>query len=290
MKNIKKPGLVDLHSHSTASDGTFSPSELVAYAQSQGVRTLALTDHDTVQGIDEAFRAAKKKKIRFIPGIEIEVDFQPGEFHLLGLGLKDWHHGSLPRALEKLIRYRNARNHRMLELIQKDGVPLTWRELEEISGGEVIARPHFADLLVRHGKAKNRLDAFQNYLTPGKAYYLSREAFTLEEALHMVKEAGGIPILAHPLSLHVSWGRLPKLLEEWKEAGLQGLEAFHSGARMRDAHRLSALAEHYGLVISGGSDFHGARRPDRKMGRGPDQKKLTPDFFLPLTENLLDCP
>ncbi len=280
--------LADLHTHSTLSDGTYTPEALADSAAARDVRTLALTDHDTLLGLPAAGAACRKRGIRFIPGIELEADFEPGELHILGLGLRHWRKGPLAEAMEELINQRNSRNRRMVEVIQADGVPLEWEELEEISGGEVIARPHFADLLVRHGRAESRMDAFQRFLTPGKPYYLPRKALSPEEALSLIRSAGGVPILAHPHTLHVSWGRLPSLIDPWKEMGLEGIEAFHSGARYRDAHRLSALAEEKSLLISGGSDFHGGRRPDRKLGRGPDQGKLHEDFFRPLLEKLLE--
>jgi predicted metal-dependent phosphoesterase TrpH len=277
--------VIDLHSHSTASDGSLGPAALVALARSRGLSALALTDHDTVGGVAEALAAAAEAPaaaaeapapFRLIAGVEIEIAFMPGEFHLLGLDLDPARLGGrLAEAMEGLGKARDARNHRIMGHIRDAGIPATMEELRAIarggsprgSGEPRIGRPHFASLLVARRAAKNRQDAFNRWLAKGRPFYEPKECLSLPEAIALVKAAGGLAFVAHPLSLFISWSRLEALMPEWKELGIDGIEAWHPTAKAGECRRLEKLGRAHGFRISAGSDYHGDARPDRKLGR-----------------------
>lgn len=272
--------MIDLHTHSTESDGTCTPSELIELAFSKGITALALTDHDTCSGLNEAGKKAREVGIQFIPGIELEIQFKPGEFHLLGLNITKWE-GVLDSALDELLKKREERNLKMVELIQEQGVELTYDEVIAEAKGQVIARPHFASLLVKKQFVKNTAKAFEKYLAVGRPFHIEKESLSLEEGIHLIKSAGGHPVIAHPLSLFVSWGKLPERLKLWKEMGVEGLEVWHSGAKPRKSKRLELLADELGFFKTGGSDFHGSNRKDRPLGMGSGGKPVTIDPAIP---------
>jgi predicted metal-dependent phosphoesterase TrpH len=270
--------MIDLHTHSSASDGSFTPGQLMDLAASRGLSAIALTDHDTISGLEEARQQAKKRGIGFIPGIEVEICWEPGEFHLLGLGI----HRPSPaflKALEELSRRREKRNLQILDRIRKMGVSADYGDILRISGGKFIGRPHFASFLVERKLAKNREQAFSRFLGKGRPLYVPKEGLEFEEALDCIKGSGGIAVLAHPMSLYVSWGRLPKLMETLKAGGLDGLEAWHPTAKPRACRRLEELGRSLGLFITAGSDFHGEGRPGRRLGCTSGDRNIE-DTFL----------
>ncbi|MCG8454069.1 MAG: PHP domain-containing protein [Spirochaetales bacterium] len=276
--------MVDLHTHSHASDGDFSPTQLVDLAADAGITALALTDHDTIAGLTEATIQAQKHGIRFIPGVEIEVEFRPGEFHLLGLGLHLDETEELEKFLVEIRQRRQRRNTTMIERMQADGLTISQKSLEELAGGDVVGRMHMARWLINAGKAKNVPEVFSQWLGPRCPYYVPRERPTLEEAIHAIHSAQGKAVLAHPLSLWISWGKMGERLAEWSKLGLDGVEARHSGASKREAARLEVLAEANGMFITGGSDFHGPGRPDRRLGRGAAGKPGDLELLEPFDE------
>lgn len=265
--------MIDLHAHSTASDGSLSPRELAVEAAARGLSAFALTDHDTVAGVPEAAAAARELGIAFVPGVEIDVTWEPGECHLLALGV-DPAHPALAEGLERLAKSRRERNLGMLELMREGGVEADYGEIEALAGGDVVGRPHFAELLVRRRVAKNAEQAFSRYLGKGRPFYLPKAGIDLAEAIALAQGAGGVAVLAHPLSLYVSWGRIPKILAEWKELGLDGIEAWHPAAKVRACERLEALGRSLGYLVTAGSDFHGAARPERKLGATAGGRKI----------------
>lgn len=275
--------MIDLHTHSTASDGTFSPAELAAEAHKAGLSLFALTDHDTIAGVAEAQQAGKELGIRVIPGIEISVRWQPGELHLLGLGI-DPNNKTLRDLMQYAQGKRQERNYKIIEKFNEAGISIDRKKLADIAGGKVIGRPHFAKYLVQEKKAKSIQDAFQNYLAKGRPFYIEKECLTLAESIQAIKAAHGVPVLAHPMSLYLSWGKLPETIAHFKEEGLVGLEAWHSGARYGECVRLQALAQELGLITTAGSDFHGANRKDVHLGRTSNNLPIEDRFF---TENLL---
>jgi predicted metal-dependent phosphoesterase TrpH len=258
--------MIDLHSHSTASDGSYAPAALVGMALERGLSALALTDHDSVAGLPEAEAAASGSSLRIIRGVEIEVSFEPGEFHLLGLRLEDLG-GELAEVLSRLAAARVARNGRILDKMREAGFGASMEELRAVAGEGAAGRPHIATLLVERKAVRTRQEAFDKYLGKGRPFYAPKECLELGEAMRVVKEAGGLAVVAHPLSLFVSWGRLASLMDEWKELGIDGIEAFHPTAKLGQCRRVEKLARERGFRVTAGSDFHGAIRPDRKLGR-----------------------
>lgn len=275
--------MIDLHTHSTASDGTFSPAELVAEAHKTGLSLFALTDHDTVAGVAEAQRAGIQYGLRVIPGIEISVTWQPGELHLLGLGI-DPENKTLLGLMQYAQEKRQQRNSKILEKFHEAGIHIDLDQLTALAGGGVIGRPHFAKYLVQAHKASSIQDAFQKYLAKGRPFYIEKECLTLAESIEAIKAAHGVPVLAHPMSLYLSWGKLPETIAQFKEQGLMGLEAWHSGARYSECVRLQELAASLNLIVTAGSDFHGANRKDVHLGRTSTNIPIEDRFY---TENLL---
>ncbi|GHT84542.1 phosphatase [Spirochaetia bacterium] len=261
--------MIDLHTHSRASDGSLSPSELIQTAKERGLSAIALTDHDTLDGLEEAREAAAKQQIRFIPGIEIDIRYDPitvgGEFHLLGLGIRE-PGPAFREALAELTRLREKRNRHILERMGEMGVRADYDEIRALSGGGSVGRPHFAALLVQRGIVKDREQAFSTYLGKDRPLYISKEGLEFKRAVRVIRDAGGIPVLAHPMSLYVAWGRLPDLIADLAAQGLAGIEAWHPTAKVRSCKRLEDLGKSLGLYITAGSDFHGESRPDRKLG------------------------
>jgi len=262
--------MIDLHTHSRASDGALSPTELIELAHRRGLSALALTDHDTVGGLEEAREAAARRGIRFIPGIELEIAWKSaqdhGEFHLLGLGIRP-ETAALQEALAERRRCREARNRGILEKLATElGVHADYADLQNLSGGGSIGRPHFALLLAQRGLVKTPLQAFDRYLGRGRPLYAPMVGMELDQAIRVIREAGGIAVVAHPLSLYVSWGRLTGLLQDFAAQGLGGIEAWHSNATVHACRRLEAMAGSLGLSVTAGSDFHGEARPDRRLG------------------------
>ncbi|MDA3851335.1 MAG: PHP domain-containing protein [Spirochaetaceae bacterium] len=270
--------MIDLHSHTTHSDGTLTPEQLVDLAIKQGVTHLGITDHDCCTALNPAISYSKEKDIVIIPGIEIEVNFQPGEFHLLGLNLKDWAN-DLNKTMQSILEKRHTRNMELIKTMNNQGFPITFQDVQRVAPGNIIARPHFAQVMKEKGLVKNTKEAFDKYLAPGRPYYVKKEGLSLEEALDLVHRAGGKSVLAHPLSLYISWGKMKETLMGFKDRGLQGIEAWHSGARLSQAARFSQLAKELGFFITGGSDFHGSETNDRQLGRGPGKRPLEEDLL-----------
>jgi predicted metal-dependent phosphoesterase TrpH len=278
--------MIDLHTHSNASDGSLSPQELIRKAAEQGLSALALTDHDTVNCLEDAKNEAAIRGIRFIPGIEIEITHKgPGEFHLLGLGITRPSPAFLD-AVRELSRLREARNREILDRMHELSVEATYEEVLALSGGHSVGRPHFAALLVNRGIVKNREQAFSRYLGVGKPFYAPKTGLDFEQAAALIRESGGLPVLAHPMSLDAAWGRLPDMIGELKERGLMGIEAWHPTAKVRACRRLEELGNSLGLYITAGSDFHGEARPDRKLGITAGGRKIEDSILEAIPELL----
>jgi predicted metal-dependent phosphoesterase TrpH len=272
--------MIDLHTHSNASDGDLSPVELVVAAAAQGLSAIALTDHDTINGLKDAKEMAGKYSIRFISGIEMEIAWPAfqGEFHLLGLGL-NYPSPAFLATVDFLAQAREARNYEILERLRKLGINTGYDEVRSFSGGGSVGRPHFASLLVSRGIVKNHEQAFARYLGRGKPLFVPKSALEFSRAAALIKESGGIAVLAHPMSLYIAWGRLPDFIRNLKDMGLDGLEAWHPTAKVRSCKRLEALGKSLGLYVTEGSDFHGKIRQDRKLGYSSGDRKI-PDSVL----------
>jgi len=250
-------------------------------AAKRGISAIALTDHDTINGLEEAARAAGEWGVGFIPGIELEIIWNVdsgGEFHLLGLGITR-PSPCFKAAVEELARRREERNLEILEKINNAGITASYDEIKNLGGGHSVGRPHFATFLVKRKIVKNREQAFARFLGRGKPFYMPKAGLEFERAVAVIKESGGIAVLAHPMSLYTAWGRLPKLVENLKERGLDGLEAWHPTAKVSSCRRLEDLGKNLGLIITAGSDFHGEVRPGRELGISAGGKKIDDSFL-----------
>jgi len=296
--------MIDLHTHSTASDGSLAPFSLISEAARRGVSTIALTDHDSIHGNEEAARAALEFGLNFIPGVELEIIWRHvGEFHLLGMGLQK-PSASFLTALKELNRRREARNIEIIERMNEAGIAASYDDVISLAHGKEelppdgfelsvvrehsIGRPHFAALLTKMKIVKNREQAFERYLAKGKPFYIPKTGLEFEHAVEIIRESGGLAVLAHPMSLYVSWGHLPGLIQDLQDKGLDGLEAWHPSAKVSACKRLHALAKSLGLYITAGSDFHGEVRPDRKLGITAGGRKIDESLtFFPVIANVL---
>lgn len=254
--------------HSVFSDGTNTPEELIEKAVTAQLSAVALTDHDTVKGVDCFLRAATTQGVQGISGVEVSTSYYgAGAMHLLGYFVNHLD----PLFLEQLKQIRatrQSRNEEILRNLHKSGMMLSMQEVASFAGDDVIGRPHFAQALVARGYARNTKEAFKHFLARGAAAYARRRTLTAEESLHLIRNAGGLPVLAHPITLEATPGQLRELVAELKDRGLAGLEVYHSQhspARVRDYLK---LAQDFDLVPTGGSDYHGARSPDIRIGCG----------------------
>ena len=271
--------MIDLHIHTTASDGQYTPTQIVEKAAEKNITTIAITDHDTVAGIQEGAAAAKEHGITFVPGVELNISYPTGEFHLLGLGFKHIS-PSLTEILDNLVKNRELRNVQIIEKMREAGVDITLDEMRTDFPDTVLGRPHFAAELVKKKVVKTRQQAFDRFLAKGRPWYVARVGSNLDEAIVAIKESGGVPVIAHPMSLYLSWGKLPDALQNFYERGVMGLEAFHPGARVTECLRLEELAQKIGYFVTAGSDFHGEKiRGDRKLGYTCGGRKIEDEVW-----------
>ena len=249
--------LIDLHTHTTASDGIYNPSALIDLALSNKVSVLAITDHDTVGGLEEAVQYSIGKALTLIPGIEFSVDYSGGTLHLVGLFI-DYTNRSLCNEISRLQEIRDNRIYRILDDLESHHIHIPISEVQDEAKGAAMGRPHVARVLVRHGYGPDIMDIFKNYLVKGKPGYAKKEKISLDRAINLIWEAKGIPILAHPVTLNFpSWEDFDKQLRDYVDRGLEGIEAYATLHSPEQAERFRELGEKYNLVLSGGSDFHG---------------------------------
>ncbi|MCH8983583.1 MAG: PHP domain-containing protein [Acidobacteria bacterium] len=259
---------IDLHSHSTASDGSAEPSALVRLAVEQGLTTLALTDHDTQEGIEEARAATAGTDLELIAGTELSLEYDAGGMHLLVLWLEPGS-GPLQSRLATLRQWRNRRNEQIVAALTELGMPMTIDEVTEEAGSGSVGRPHIAAVMMAKGYVESIEEAFEHWLAAGKPAYWSRPRLRPEEAIQLALESGGVPILAHPHTLNINRAaEMADLLTELCKAGLVGLEAIYSSYRQHERDGYADLARRFGLVPSGGSDYHGSYKPGLDLGRG----------------------
>jgi len=255
----KAAACVDLHMHSTASDGARSPSEVVRAARDVGLSAIALTDHDTVDGIAEAQAEGDALGIRIVPGVELSAVEADAETHLLGLHLREI--GMLEARLHDLREMRLSRAGRIVAKLNELGIRVTLEAVLAQAGGGAVGRPHIARALVNEGWATDLRDAFDRYLGNGKAAFVPKEQLSIADAIMMIHDAGGLAILAHP-----GQAGTKQRVEALLPLGLDGLEVRHPSHSAEDATRLLALVEHFRLTPSGGSDWHGATEGGRSLG------------------------
>ncbi len=267
--------LIDLHVHSNASDGSYSPEELVRLAQSQGLKAMALTDHDTIEGCAAAVAAGEKFGVEVISGVEISARFPGGSMHILGLGI-NFSNGHLGERLAVLQRARAERNPQIIAKLNALGLNVTMDQVEKISGGGQIGRPHIARALFEGGFVSSIQEAFDIYLKNNGRAYVPKFRFPPEEAIAMIREARGVPVLSHPFTLGLaSPFALGKLVQDLMIMGLAGIEVFYADHTPEQEALYLRLARRYRLLVTGGSDFHGLNKPEITLGRIPSQRRLT---------------
>jgi len=258
LRKMPQPDLVDLHVHSSVSDGLLTPRELVRHAKAVGLKAMALTDHDTVAGVAEALEAGREVGLEVIAGVEISAEIEKGACHILGYFVSHTHRG-LKRVLADARGGRDARNIRILQLLNKLGLRLTMDEMAARVQDGVLTRAHFATVMLEKGYVKTWDQAFERYLGAGKPAYVARTRVMPEEAIKVIHAAGGLAALAHPRQL----GRSPKETDEWLDklaaAGLDGVETQSPDHTSNYARRYRAAAQRLGLVETGGTDWHGYR-------------------------------
>lgn len=272
--SIKKRGhtYIDLHTHTTASDGSMTPMELVRHAFEKGLGAVAVTDHDTVNGVEQALDEGNKLGIEVIPGVEISVDFNP-EMHLLGYFFKG-NYNSINKTLEQLREKREQRNPRIVSKLNEMGFDINMSEVNRLAAGGIVGRPHIARVLLDKGYVESIEEAFDKYLSSGKPAYFKKDKLTPEEGIGAIARAGGVPVLAHPIYLYRSAEQLDILLEQFVGTGLKGIEAYYSENTAEQTAELLQLAQKHKLLATGGSDFHGSFKPDIEIGSGRGSLKV----------------
>jgi 3',5'-nucleoside bisphosphate phosphatase len=271
--------VIDLHAHTTASDGSLTPTELVALARECGLSALGVTDHDTVGGLEEAIGAGPAAGVEVVPGIELSVDYPHGQFHLLGY-LIEPQSPALRERLTALQENRRTRNTRMLERLQALGLPLTREDVVREAGGGQIGRPHMALALVRKGVVASTQEAFDRYLADGRPGHVPKLKLPPEAAIPLIHAAGGKAVLAHPFSLRFpDESAFDAEIARLRDAGLDGLEAYYSQHSPVQTARFLALADRLGLRVTGGSDFHGRSKPHVHLGVVHDGQALPEELL-----------
>ncbi|MGD1118134.1 MAG: PHP domain-containing protein [Dehalococcoidales bacterium] len=260
---------VDLHIHSTASDGKLTPEEIIAKAVELEINIISLTDHDSIGGVVRALEAAKKHHgLTFIPGVEISTDLSDGEAHILGYFI-DYHDPELEKALVQFRDSRLNRGRGMVARLASLGINIEWERVQAIAGDGAIGRPHIARAMLEKGYIATFEEAFEKYIGHGGPAYVEREKMTPEEAVALVVRARGLPVLAHPFTV-----KDPEaMVQQLKPAGLVGIEAYYKDNTPENTVETLKLAQRYGLIATGGTDYHGI---------GDDEEVMMGDVEVPL--------
>ena len=264
---------IDLHIHTTASDGTDSPAEVVRRASEMGLRAIAITDHDTVNGYAEAFSAGLDHGLEVVPGIEVSTKYGVA-VHILGYYIEN-----LVPLLAGVVNDRDRRNEKVAALMAADGLPVTYDAMKQ-RFGTVIGRPHFGELLIELGLASDMTDAFARFVGKGQRYYVPRTTIDIDSSVEAIVASGGVPVLAHPFQYKKNDAELRELIERCMDHGLRGMECRYSGYTPEQSGYLEALAEEYGLLKTGGSDYHGGHKPHIALGSGIDGNLDVPYEWL----------
>ena len=260
-------GKIDLHTHSTLSDGTYTPADLVCYAKVKGLRAMALTDHDSVEGLEEAVALGRKIGVEIIPGVELSAEFPEGAMHLLGFFVERTSPSFL-RRLSLLQVARRERNPKIVKKLQGLGFKITEEEVAAAAGGGQVGRPHFARVLMKKGYVQTITEAFERYLGEGRPACIEKAQFSPEECIDLIHEANGVAVLAHPNTLRLPVEKWGPLFERLVKSGLDGIEVYYSTHTPEETARYERLAAEWNLVKTGGSDFHGQIKPNIDLGIG----------------------
>lgn len=272
--------MIDLHTHTTASDGSLSPEELVRLAREIGLSGIAITDHDTTDGIAPAKAEAERIGMPFVTGIEISAEYtEQGTMHILGYFI-DEKNGYFEETLLFLKESRRERNPKMIRLLNEAGVSITMDDVVQEAGGGQVGRPHFSKAMIKKGFCASTSEAFDKYIAKGAPCYVNKERLTPRDSIDLIRKAGGIPVLAHPKTLKLqSQKDLKSLLKDLLKMGLMGLECYYfSNSKEEEANSL-ALARELDLLIFGGTDFHGKNKPKVRLGVGLGNMNIPDDVL-----------
>ncbi len=265
----------DLHCHTTASDGTLSPDELVRLAADEGVNTIAVTDHDNVDGVGQAIEAGKRLGVTVIPGVELSIDYSPGAMHICGYFI-DINNEELIKKLEFVQEARRTRNPRIVKKLNELGLHITLQEISEAAGGKQIGRPHFAQVMMQKGYVSSIQEAFDYYLAKGCPAYVDKTRLSLETAVGVIQNAGGVAVLAHPVQLKLKGDeKYEALFKKLKGFDVAGVEGYTGHGSNEVNARFTRLIRRAGMIVSAGSDFHGDIKPDVKLGQFGDNVDVT---------------
>lgn len=259
--------MIDLHMHSTFSDGSLTPDELVQEGKRIGLSGMALTDHDTTAGLGEFMAATARVGVTGVPGVEISAEVPRGTLHMLGYHI-DAANGPLSAALAEIRGGREYRNHKILSRLHELGMPIEWDEVAMLAGDEVVGRPHFAQAMLARGYVKDKQEAFDRFLAKGQRAYVDRLRLSPRDSIGIVRGAGGVAVMAHPFTLGLNSVELRECVAELAENGLAGIEVYYSEHSASQTLAYKALAAEFGLIATGGSDFHGEINLDVQMGVG----------------------
>lgn len=269
---------IDLHVHTTASDGTMRPRDVVSLAAMLGLRAIAITDHDTMDGLQEAGEAGELMNVTIVPGIEISSEYMGKEVHILGYFL-DPEKQQLKDYMAWVQAARRTRNGKIIEKLQRKGFDITLEQVEADNPGATIGRPHIARKLMEIGAVESVNEAFRRYLSTGRSCYVPREYIPFAQGAKLIRDCGGVAVLAHPLQYGFDKASLESLVKAAAAANFTGMEIYYTGYTQADVNKLYDLAEKYTLLPTGGSDFHGENKPGVQLGSG-DGNLTVPAYML----------
>lgn len=275
--------MIDLHIHTTSSDGTFRPKELVQMAATLNLTAIAITDHDTVDGVAEALVASKKFDLPVIAGVELSVE-EDFEMHILGLFIDHTN----PRLVSKLLEIKNgrrARNREMVKNLNNLGFNLNFNKIAAEAGTEDFGRPYIAQALLKNGYVKSIKEAFEKYLSFEGSVFVTRSKLSVSETISLIKDAGGLAILAHPVDIKLGKKEFLTFLKRLIASGLDGMEVYYSKNSKEQTNYYNSLAEELNILKSGGADFHGDNKPNLKLGTGYGSLKVPDKIYFDLLKH-----
>ncbi len=281
--------MIDLHCHSYFSDGTFSPEEIVIKAKKRGLRAIALTDHDTIDGLETFQQAGQKYHIETITGIEFAAQynrFRKQEIHIVGLGFS-LTAKALTEQMKKIVEARQIRNEKMIYALNQLGFDISYEQIKQNAGGNIITRAHFANVFFQKNIVKNTKDAFDKYLSTDKPAYVQRQALSPALCIQTIQKSGGVAVLAHPTLYHMDYNEIELLSQELKSYGLNAIETQYSSYSSEQSKKITALADKIGLLYSGGSDFHGKNKPNIDIGVGKNNLHIPYSYWEALKKHCI---
>ncbi len=276
--------MIDLHVHTTASDGTFTPSEVVLLAKKAGLAAIAVTDHDTISGVEEAVNKAKEVNLELVPGVEISVG-DTEDIHIIGLFI-DYNDHNFLKVMDTLNSYRRSRNEEMIANVRKEGFDISYEAIEKSTNTNNIGRLHIAYYMQKMGMVNDYRKAFKKYLIPGTKTYVPMKQLSEEDGIAAILQCGGIPVLAHINYLKQNDSDTEETVKRLIGYGLKGIEVFYSGYDKYVEVLAHSISEKYNLIKSGGTDFHGARRPGVYLGIGRGNLCVPYEFLVDIKKEL----